>query len=397
MSLNKRYTIKYIFVEGFYWTAVCPVSGFMVAYMQSKGFSGTYVGMMMAISNIVLAILQPIIAAKADKSSWLTLRKINIGFTLITLFSVVMMIFTGSMAAALTGVVTISITAVNAMQPFTNAVSVELAERGIDVNFGFCRAFGSLFYAIISTITGRLMSDLGYDCLPYVSIVVLVLLLISLAFMDDGSKVAEKNAENIEKSTDESKPRSLGKFLLENRKFCLFLIAMVCIFHTHMASNNYLINIVENVRGDSSSMGKAAAIAAICELPLMILFGRLCQKIRVQTLIRIGGIMFVVKFILLTVGTSLTAVFLAQMLQGLSYAILIPANVYYIGHLFSGADMNKGQSLSTAAICISTVTASIIGGFFIDHYGVTSMMTISTIISAMGVIILFLSLEEIKE
>lgn len=397
MSVNKKYTIKYVLVEGFYWTAVCPVSGFMVAYMQSKGFSGTYVGMMMAISNIILAVLQPIIAAKADKSEWLSLRKINVGFTIITLVSVILMIFTGSMAAALTGIVTLAMTAVNGMQPFTNAISVELGERGIDVNFGFCRAFGSLFYAIASTVTGRIMSQYGYDYLPYVAIVILVLLLIAVLIMDDGSKSAHKISPNISEQTDTSQPRSLGKFLMDNSKFCLFLIAMVCIFHTHMASSNYLINIVENVRGDSSSLGTAAAIAAVCELPVMILFDRLCRKIRVQTLIRVGGIMFVIKYALLTIGTSLSAIYIAEVIQGLSYAVLIPANVYYIGHLFSGADMNKGQSLSTAAICISTVTASVLGGFFIDHYGVTSMMTLSTIISAIGVVILFLSLEEIKE
>lgn len=377
--------------------AVCPVSGFMVAYMQNKGFSGTYVGMMMAVSNIVLAVLQPIIAAKVDRSERLTLRKINVFFTLVTLISVILMIFTGSMAAALTGVVTLSITAVNAMQPFTNAISVELGERGIDVNFGFCRAFGSLFYAIISTVTGNIMSDYGYDALPYVSIAVLVPLLISVIIMDDGSGVAQKMVTDNKVKEDNSQPRSLGRFLVENKKYCLFLIATVCIFHTHMASNNYLINIVENVGGDSSSLGRAAAIAAVCELPVMVLFDRLCRKIRVQTLIRFGGIMFVVKFILMTMGSSLTAIFIAEILQGLSYAVLIPANVYYVGHLFSGADMNKGQSLSTAAICISTVTASALGGLLIDYYGVGSMMMVSTIISAIGAVILCLSLEKIKE
>ena len=395
MEISKKYRLKYVFLEALYWSSVCPVSGFMVAYMQSKGYSSTYLGIMMAVSNIVLAFLQPLIASAVDRSEKLTLRMVNVTFTLITLISCILMIVTDNVVWALTGVVTLAITTVNAMQPFTNAVSVELSEKGIDVNFGFCRAFGSLAYAITSTVTGKLMSSMGYDVMPYISIVILVLLLISCLIMDDGSKYGKEAVR--QQADDKEEAKSLGRFLADNKKFCLFLLATICIFHTHMASNNYLINVVENVGGDSASQGVAASIGALCELPVMLLFSFLCSRFKVQNLIKLGGVFFVIKFILLTIGSSIPAIYAAEIFQGFSYAVLIPANVYYVGHLFSGADMNKGQSLSTAAMCVATVTASIIGGYFIDAYGVTTMMTVSTAISAVGVVILFLSLEEFKE
>lgn len=194
------------------------------------------------------------------------------------------------------------------------------------------------------------------------------------------------------KAPEQSK--SLAEFLKTNKRFAIFLVGVMLLFHTHMLASNYLYQIIESVGGNSSHLGVASSLAAAVEIPGMILFAKIVEKISCQKLIRIAGMVYAVKFLCFYMADSVTMVYVAQMFQIGSYAIFIPASVYYVSHLFGKADTVKGQSLVTTAITLGTVIASLDGGWIMDHFGVREMLLVAMVIAWIGIALIFAGLEK---
>lgn len=388
---QKKYVIKYAMLQVFYWAVLCAIMGYAVVYMLNKGYSNSEIGMVMAVSNIVAVVLQPFIASMTDKYEKLTLRK-NIAFLAMgILVMAVILLFLERISVVMTICMSIAMIATTVMQPFLNAVAVKLQEQGIQMNFGLCRACGSVAYAVVSTIVGVLIEKYSVIVVP---VAVLILLVFFFACL-----YSIGNVESVEGSTrkesreDTGKTQGLFEMLTKNKRFALFLCGVVLVFYTHTITSNYLIQIVENVGGRSSHMGIASSIAAIVELPAMIFFVKLVRKIKCQTLLRIAGFFFAIKYVALYLAESVSMVYAAQAFQAVSYAIYIPASVHYVTLLFGKADTVKAQSFITTAITLGNVFASLIGGRLLDVYGTKEMLFIAVIVAIVGVVLMTAGVE----
>ena len=69
-------TVKYSFIQGFFWMSFAAIMGFSSIYLLDAGFSNTQIGLLIAAAGIISAILQPIIASYADKPTSPSLKKI---------------------------------------------------------------------------------------------------------------------------------------------------------------------------------------------------------------------------------------------------------------------------------------------------------------------------------
>ena len=70
----------------------------------------------------------------------------------------------------------------------------------------------------------------------------------------------------------------------------------------------------------------------------------------------------------------------------MSFAIFVPASVYYINNLMPANDKIKGQAYMTTTT-LGGVIGSLLGGTLIDALSVPSMLLIATIISALGTLL----------
>lgn len=411
--MNKKITIKYVLLQGAYWAALCSLTGYAVTYMLALGYSNSYIGIALAISSIVTAFVQPMIANIADKNSKWSIRRVNTVLSVIMLSLSVVMIFYQTVSFALTLIICVISVANATMQPFLNTLAVKIQNAGISLNYGVCRATGSLSYAIVSVIIGKLMTILPPVVLPICSVILSIVLLAAslingterLADMPGASEALEPipdTSEALESVPDEViltreesvEATPLFIFMKRNVKFVIFLIGTVFVFYMHMVTSTYLIQIIQNVGGDSSNMGLSSTIAATLELPTMIGSAYLLRKFKVQTLLRVTAVFFSVKAVAMTWAVSVEMIYLAQIFQLAAYALYIPCSVYYVGHLFKDSDMNKAQSLTTTAMVIGSVFANFFSGILIDKYSVNTMMRISVVISFIGTIIMMLSIQK---
>lgn len=397
--------LKYSVMNALYWISVCAVAGFISAFMIPKGYSNSTIGVIVAASNIFNMLFQPVAAAAIDRYKRITLHLVIVLFTLLSALFCILMLVLPEADVVMAVVITLAVAFINIQQPFVNAVSVELEDAGYRMNFGLCRAFGSFGYAIVSTIMGFLIVRFSEMIIPVTGILccglfILTTLPLRIKHDDvdqDVLKAGQKELLGPDAATQAQTPeaQSLISFLFSNRRFLLFLLSVACLFTSHCFTTGYLYQIACAVGGDSSSMGIAGSIAAMLELPGMMLFSWLLTKASCRTLLRLSGIGFFLRFLAFYLADSVPSLYMAQLPQAVSYAIFIPASVHYVSRLFSKADMAKAQSLVTTACTIGGMIASVAGGRLIDVTDVHFSELCITILGGIGALLLFLSTENV--
>ena len=125
---------------------------------------------------------------------------------------------------------------------------------------------------------------------------------------------------------------------------------------------NYMIAIMGRLGGDSSHVGTALFIACISGAPVIFLFQVFRRRCKNTTLIIIAALCFLAKSVLIFFARSITAVYLIQLMQTCTYALLCPAQVYYAGEKIHVSDMVKGQAFVTAVFSLGCSAGNFLGG-----------------------------------
>ncbi|WP_052447583.1 MFS transporter [Clostridium polynesiense] len=385
--MKKQITLKYAILQGNYWMIFCSVVVYASVFLLSKEFSASEIGILIAWANVFSVVLQPVIADFADKSKKITLQKLSALIAAGGLVPLVILLFIPNVKVAVAGLFAIVITAAGVLMPLINSISVYYENKGYNVNYGLARGIGSLSFAVLSYILGYLIKIKGENIvlIAALTLYALIILVLIMFKMNTGEEAHENN-ENI--SSNKGK-----NFFRQYKRFTLMLIGVVCLFAFHNMINTYLVQIMAHVGGDSEDMGKSIAIAAMCELPAMFLFSKVVRKISADRLLKISGVFFTIKSVAFYFAGSVMMIHVSQLLQALSFALYIPASVYYANEVMKEEHKIKGQALLTAALTAGGVVGNLLGGYIIDYRGVSMMLLWCILFSVSGMFIFFVTAE----
>ena len=165
----------------------------------------------------------------------------------------------------------------------------------------------------------------------------------------------------------------------------------------HNGAQTYLINMIAPFGGDASHIGIALAISALAELPPMFFMVYLLKKIKVEKLMLIAAIGFVVKAFGYTFMRSLGVLYAVQTLQMVSYAITISASVYYTNAVIEKEDANTGHSLMGAIVAIGTVVGNTVGGILVEHFGLPALFTFCITFTILGLVFVLVAIQKGKK
>jgi PPP family 3-phenylpropionic acid transporter len=202
--------------------------------------------------------------------------------------------------------------------------------------------------------------------------------------------------EEVETAHEEEETSSIKDFCKEYTTFMIFLLGFMMVYADHMIINNFFINIIRNVGAGTSQMGVAVFLAAILELISMSAFEKFKNKIDITIVLKIAAVMFTVKHVLTYFASSMTVIYIAQVMQMFAYALFIPAAVYYVDKLFNKKDAIKGQSLVTTAMTASGIISSLVGGILFDSVGTSTTLLIGAIVSLLGTIIMIMTIQKVN-
>lgn len=399
-TIAKRLTLKFGFIQSSYWISQCAINSFAAVYLQAKHFENTQIGFILSFAAILSLLLQPLVASFADKSKKITLRYMMLMLMFMVLGLALLLYFLPDSFLLIT-VIYILINAVEyTINPLFNSLAMEYMNQDVPMNYGLARGTGSIAFAVMSFYLGLLVDKFGADViLPVFLICYVFVILSTFLFKEDLPSFLKEQKDLLglavqEEGNEKKEASGLLSFFLDHKLYMVMLCGVAMIFYSHVLINTYLINIMENVGGGSSDMGISLSIAAALELPTMALFIYIVRKINGSLLIKISAFFFFIKTLLTLLAPNVAMVHFSMSLQLIAFALFTPASIYYVNDLIEKENRVKGQSmLGVANIGIAGTLANLTGGRLLDTYGVFSMLLIGTVVTAVGFLLICISVK----
>lgn len=393
MDNTKQLNIEYFSLQSLFWMTYCMVVGFSVTYLLSCGYSNSEAGYILASANICALILQPFLADLADHS-----KKINAMTILLVSIAIIFvcsigLFFISIRSAVLTLIYVVMITLANAVIAFLTSVQFLMDTSKSKINFGLCRAGGSLCFAILSALMGIMIERIGMKSIP-TALFIITLFIIALCMYITRHRINDKQTTGS--TLEKRQSSSLFVFFRENPKFMILSVAMLFIYYAHAFITNFTISIVRNVGGNHREMGYLIAFMALMELPGMIGFKEISRRFKVSSLLLFSMIMFSVKAIIVWLSPSLITLTFGFALQVVSFALYIPASVQYANIIIDEKDTVKAQMMFNFMQAGGAVFSSIIGGWLIDFSGISHALLVGAILSCIGTMIAFMGIQNTK-
>lgn len=383
--MSKNLTVRYC-VTQFFYSAVYSASGiFATTYLLGRGLSPALAGTLLAIAGIFACLTQPLLAAFADRAKTFILPWLMVGLCALCIACFGLQLLPGLPLLAASILYVLGFWCGDAMAPLVNALCVACNEAGYSVNFGIARGLGSAASAIASLALGYIIAKLGnaWMFLLFMSFEAVALIVIA------GFPKIPKAVSQSKKSNSCTIPEFFAKY----RWFSFSLLGIGCLAMFHCMIENYMIAIMQRLGGDSSHVGTALFIACISGAPVIFLFQTFRRRCKNTTLMLIAAVCFLAKSVLILFARSISAVYLIQLMQTCTYALLCPAQVYYAGEKIHVSDMVKGQAFVTSVFSLGCSAGNFLGGQLLS-ISVDAMLLAGIAVAFLGCAILLLTVNK---
>ena len=411
--MKKILTLNYGAVHGAYWMLYGVATGFSSALLLAAGYSNGEIGMILAAGSVIAVFLQPLIADFADRSKKISLTGVTEICTVISMILYAGLFILKHQSAALFVCYALILAWVITLQPLLNSLCFRLERSGIHINFGVCRSVGSMGYSILCSVLGTLVENHGASVLPAAGELTLAALLIALLCVKRNfDKACRQNgipAENgIEVKTastneanntdaESAESINLSDFIRGNKLFIVMQLGIAGIFFSNAVLNNFMLQVVSGVGGNSEDMGRVLGLMAFLEIPALILFDKIHDRFSCQTILRFASVCFVLKVGAIYLAQNMMVIYLAHFLQPFGFGLFLPGIVAFTNETMRKGEAVKGQAWFTVMTTLASVISSILGGIMLDTAGDKFMLLVATLVTAAGAAVIVLLVGRIKK
>lgn len=388
-----------ISLQAIYWMVFCSIHSYAAVFLSSLGFASTKIGLVIAISSLISVFAQPIVGAWIDQNNAQRLKKASVIIVAMALIaSVILILVLSNIAVALLFYMLALIFTIT-LQPLFSALILQLKERQESVSFGVSRAFGSLAFAGASAFIGSTVEQSTASVIPWITLFLLLTLFLIVSRFP-AIKASNISGSPLRHAQSADDPLYIPeKFVKRVKKqyptFLWIIFGLSFIFIFHSMANVFLVNIVQAVGGTQRQFGFALSLMAMVEIPVMMGSGVLIRRFGTRKLFMFSMIFYVIRSIALLLADNMMAIYFAQLLQALSFALYIPISVAYVGEIMAKYDRVKGQTLVVSATTLGSVTGSLLGGIIIDMFGVSQMLTVAAASTVIGATLVLLGLKKL--
>lgn len=382
MTTKNNLTGLYALCTAAFWMIFCISISFAAVFLQSRGYSNTELGVVLALGNILGALLGPAMSAQIDLHDRLDPHSF-LPFVLIAqALTLLCLLLCPGKSTAVSVIYVLFISFSLSVNSLNLKLYADLGYNGAAVDYGLSRGIGSLAYVLISMGLGLLVRRCSFRVLPYVGLAVTALQALAAVLL------RRSTLEYVSKEqTDEPVSRTLVSFLRENKRFSVLLFGTVLLFFSHNTIVNFFINLTVNAGGDTAAMGYLNAAMAFVEIPVILFYARIRGKHSHGSALRFAFVFFVLKALAFSFAGSIPLLFAAILLQAPSFALYTAAIVDYVDEEIPHADSAKAQSLAFSMTTAGSVLASILSGWNFDRLGVQKTLLIGTAAALFGALI----------
>ena len=354
------------------------VYGYGVYFLKNLGLSYVDIGTTIPISALLASILQPILGRIADTYHY-PWQRILLILNLILIISILSMFILPNNHSYL--MFALMIIASGCMYPFITYSPFYYEHHGIKTNFGVARGFGSLTFTVFALIIGFALRDMNFMVIPLFSLASSIMMMIIICLLPDyGYK------DNFEKR--DFRKNIFSKYPV----FTIFLVSLIFLMTFQNLFECYMINIIENVGGNISNVGISNSLAAVLELPVMFFFIKILDKADAKKLIIIASLFYIVRSIMICFAQDIVIIYLSQILQMLTFALIVPASVHLTNDLIEDNDQYEAQAFLGATVTVGLIFANFIGGNVLQLYGIDVLLQVLVLLTVLGSVFALITL-----
>ncbi|MFV0519836.1 MAG: MFS transporter [Lachnospirales bacterium] len=383
---NKKFCLSFTFAGGY----VASFGPFLVAYFTSLGYTSKESAMFLLLYNVGIIFSFPIIGFLND--NFITMKKSLL--ILITLSIAVTMIYISTSKTQV--ILAIYLICISIFQRpilgLLETYTTKISQRYDDVEFGTPRSFASLSYALVTLVMGSAIANYGNHLMFIVQMGFLALLFVSVIFLknypllkDDKEHIEEKEVSSVEQNTFKKAVYDLSR----NRNYILLVITAAFLTMSSVCFSTYLSILLEELGGGTKELGISLFIMAIFEIPAMVAFKKIGNRFDLNNILIFSCSVTALKMIIPVIFPSLFSVYLAQVLQSLSYALFVPG--IYLAIYKSVKPQNSSFAMSIAITIYSSICSTLavyFAGLVLDTIGIFMLLILLSISAIIALVVM---------
>lgn len=381
-SATPRYTV----LQGVYWMVYCILVSFSSVYLLARDFSNTQIGLLIGISSVLSALLQPVAASIADRSRRFSLQQFSALLTgVMAVGGAALLFFSAKPLQAACYMLLLVILQI--LTPFVYSLGMDCVNRGIPLNYGVSRSAGAIAYAGISAVCGVIVKERGAGTIPALLVILTLLLIpVFLTFRFRGREEPKRSGR------EETAAKEETPFLIKYRRLLPLLAGIVLLFISHNIILSFTYQIILRLGGDSPEMGVVLVVINVVEIPVMVSFSFLLRKASARFWVMLSGVSFFLHALVIWLAPNFPVLYFAQIFEAGGYALYTVAVVYFVNDLVEKSDRIRGQAWFAMTNTLGILLGTSIGGILLDHGGAGVLMAFATATAGGGMLLLFVLL-----
>lgn len=378
--MKQKIQVRYNILQILFWLIACCVSGYVAIYLKAKGLDNTEIGLVTGLSCVFIMFISPSVSTVLQKVKSLTIPKLATILLVLTSCLFLFVSYINIPVILLIILYIVIITGYLSCVPLLSTICMNYIDRGYDLNFGLARGMGSVSYAISAVALSYCIDLFDANALSIIHAISVVLFLCILNTMPD--YVEERREE-------QKKQGSVFTIIQKYKLVFIILLGWAFTFSAATTLSTYLINVVENLGGNTTIYGYAVFCMAASELPAMAVTRKLMRKYNTMSLIIVAGLAYFIRNVLIAIAPNLIFVFLGVIFQSFSYGLLTSMITYYIADTCEKEDQVMGQTLQGIMTTgLGSMLGNILGGVLQDTLGLNAMLIFAIGMTVIGSLIL---------
>jgi PPP family 3-phenylpropionic acid transporter len=381
---GKNLKIGFYTLETLHFFILACYIPYLSTFLVKRGYTATQVGLIFMVNSIVVLLMQSVWGIVSDK-----LRSVKKVYTFL-MFVIAAII---PMATLLQGFTEILIffAVFNLFYCSINSLCDTWVSQGIksipNQNYGSYRAWGSLAFTFMSFLLGLIIEEYRIEVIFFaLSLFALLNGVNSMAIGHHGLPEVKKEVKKLNVSQ-----------LLRNFRYVGFIICVLILYIATTLKFNFFYQRLMLAGGNDALYGIGHSLAALSEVPFMILSGFLIRKYTAENTLKFSMFMYFLCQLFCSFNLSPLALTLCQLFSGPSYGIFALSSVIYVDSL---SPPELKTSALTIAVSIYFGGSGILGNFLwghaIDTIGIINSFYVSAAM-ALAAFLLFVILTRVAK
>jgi PPP family 3-phenylpropionic acid transporter len=258
-----------------------------------------------------------------------------------------------------------------------------MGSRGIKKeSYGYMRMGGSLGFALMCAFFGKLLDVYGWDLMIYAFVVMSGIDVVFISLTKDtydgkvSHKIINKKGAHISE-------------LLTNKPYMILLLFVFLVGVAKFMILNFYPFVIKNVGGNQVHLGLAAALAAFVEIPVFLISSKVIKKYNPRVIFLIAAVFYFIRTFMDFVATEPYLIIGAAAFQAMGFGLILSMARQYITRIAPVNLTTTAQTLFSASYFgLSGIVSSLLGGYIIDHQGMTAFYIVSLIFVGLAILLM---------